>query len=56
MPKSQRPLEHLLSETPWMASLPDELAQRVLRETVTRKIAAQGLCAEKANRSTLGLV
>jgi len=47
MPKSQRPLEHLLSETPWMASLPDELAQRVLRETVTRKIAAQGFVCRK---------
>ncbi|NDC86601.1 MAG: cyclic nucleotide-binding domain-containing protein, partial [Betaproteobacteria bacterium] len=30
-----------------MASLPDELAQRVLRETVTRKVPSQGFVCRK---------
>ncbi|NCV24765.1 MAG: Crp/Fnr family transcriptional regulator [Betaproteobacteria bacterium] len=47
MAKSQRALEHLFSQSPWMASLSEELAQRVLRETVTRKIPAQGFVCRK---------
>jgi len=45
--KSEGPLEHLLRQSPWMAALPDALAQRVLRETVTRRIPGQGFVCRK---------